>query len=351
MGASKKNIALAVCSGCGIGDCINVEKLNQVVSEAENVIPCLNHAALCSEEGLEQLLKFSNEGEVDRMAIAACSPRVKSEQFNLQGLYVERINLREQIAWVTEPGEENTQMFAEDQVRMVLAKLDSISDIAPYIPETLSSDILVVGGGIAGLSAALEGAEAGYQIHLVEKAKNLGGYARRLYKLLPTIQDQNRLGEPDSQALIEKVLAHSNVEVHLNSRLGTISGEPGNFSVALHNESEKSLVVGSIVTSTGWSTYDAEKLGHLGYGSPHVKTMEEFEKHVQKEKVPDRVLFILCAGSRDEKHLSYCSTYCCSAALKQALYVREKNPDSQVYIIYRDIRTTGFQEEFYKMVQ
>ena len=90
----------------------------------------------------------------------------------------------------------------------------------------------------------------------------------------------------------------------------------------------------------------------MGYGLPGVKTLEEFEQHVaEKGKVPDRVMFILCAGSRDKEHLPYCSSYCCTAALKQALYVREKNPDAQVYIVYRDIRTTGFQENFYKDVQ
>ncbi len=353
MKATKKHMALAVCSGCDIGECLDVDKLIQVAGESFEEISCMKHAALCSETGLEEIHKFSREFDVDRLAIAACSPRVKTEQFNMEGLYIDRINLREQGSWVMEPGDEDTQMLAEDQVRMVLAKLDSISDTTPYIPETISSEILVVGGGVAGLTAALEGARAGYKVHLVEKGKTLGGYAGRLYKILPSVGNTDSLREPDVTTLVQKVAEHSNVEVYLDTTIGSISGEPGQFTVQIKHREEVSFTVGSVVISTGWKPYDAEKLGHLGYGSSHVKTMEEFEGYVQaqKQKVPNRVLFILCAGSRDENHLPYCSSYCCSAALKQALYVREKNPDSQAFIIYRDIRTTGFQEEFYKMVQ
>lgn len=351
MEKAKKHMALAVCSGCGIGSCIDVEKLIHVASEAVEDITCIKHEALCSESGLDELHKFSRENAVDRLAIAACSPRVKSEQFNLEGPYVERINLREQLSWVMKPGDEDTQMLAEDQTRMALAKLEFISDISPYVPENISSEILVVGGGVAGLSATMEGAKAGYQVHLVEKSKALGGYAGRLYKLLPSVGDIEELREPDVPALAKEVLAHPGVKVYMDSTIGSISGEPGQFSVQLLNGKKTSLMVGSVVMAAGWKPYDPGKLGHLGYGSSRIKTLEEFEKHVQEAPVPDRVLFVLCAGSRDENHLSYCSSYCCSAALKQALYVREKNPDSQVFIVYKDIRTPGFQEEFYKMVQ
>ncbi|MEN8226913.1 MAG: hydrogenase iron-sulfur subunit [Bacteroidota bacterium] len=351
METTKKHMALAVCSGCGIGDCIHTGKLLQVAGEAVEGITSFTHEALCSEAGLEELHRISGEAEVDRLAIAACSPRVKSELFNIEDVYVERINLREQVTWVMEPGDEDTQMMAEDQVRMVLAKLDAISDNTPYIPENISTDILVVGGGVTGITAALEGAEAGYRIHLVEKGKALGGYAGRLYKLMPSAGQGEGLREPDTTALAEKVLAHSDVEVYLDTMIGSVSGEPGQFLVQLQNGKDRPFTVGSVVVATGWKPYDTGKLKHLGYGASRVQTMEEFEKFVQVEKVPDRVLFILCAGSRDENHLPYCSSYCCSAALKQALYVREKNPDSQVFIVYRDIRTTGFQEEFYKMVQ
>ncbi len=294
MESTKKNIALAVCTGCGIGACIDTEKLIQVAGDASSGIECIKHPALCSESGLEELIALIGEKSTDRLAVAACSPRVKTGEFTFDGIYLERINLREQVAWVMEPGDEDTQMCAEDQTRMVLAKLNSIQDTRPYISESISSEILVLGGGVAGLNAALEGAKAGYKVHLVEKGSNLGGYAGRLYKVVPTESISDSLMEPDVMALAEKINSHANVKVYLDTTLESISGEPGNFSVRLNNAEKTTVGVGSVVVATGWKPYDTSRLDHLGYGSPRVKTLEEFEQHVQNEKVPDRVVFLLC---------------------------------------------------------
>ena len=351
MEAGEIHMALAVCSGCDIGQAIDIDKLTDAASEAKEGLSCIKHNTLCSEAGLAELKRLVLEKGVDRLAVAACSPRVMSREFEMDGVQVERINLREQVAWVMEPGQEDTQMCAEDQTRMVLAKLDTIKDGTPYIPDQLSSDILVVGGGIAGLSSALGGARAGYRVHLVERSARLGGYAGRIYKMLPDSENAATLKEPDLHDTVKELEEHPGVEVYLETSIKSISGEPGNFIVSLENSRVSELQVGAVVSATGWKPYNTEKLAPLGYGSERVKTLEEFEQFVQKEQIPDRILFILCAGSRDENHLAYCSSYCCSAALKQALYVRELNPHAEVYIIYRDIRTTGFQEEFYKMVQ
>ncbi len=350
MEVGKKHMALALCTGCSIGSCIDADSLLKSSGEMISGISCIKHESLCSEAGLAALKNLVTENKVDHLAIAACSPRVKSKEFELEGVHVERINLREQVAWVMEPGQEDTQMCAEDQTRMVLAKLLAIKENTPYVPQQLSSEILVVGGGIAGLTSALEGARAGYRVHLIERSDRLGGYTGRIYKMLP---DHNTLTlkEPDLPILVDKVLKHPGIEVHKESTIESISGEPGNFTVAISNKQSSEIKVGAVVTATGWKPYNTEKLSPLGYGSPRVKTLEEFEQYVQEEQVPDRILFILCAGSRDKNHLSYCSSYCCGAALKQALYVRELNPNAEVYIIYRDIRTPGFQEEFYKLVQ
>ena len=347
----KRNMALAVCSGCSIGTNLDVKQLIDSAAEASQDLVFMEHKALCSEAGLTALNKMLKDKEVGRLALAACSPRAKSSEFNLDGVHVERINLREQVAWVMEPEHEDTQSCAEDQIRMVLAKLAILKENVPYIPESISSEILVVGGGIAGLNSALEGARAGYRVHLLEQSGRLGGYAGRIYKLLPEREAGVTLKEPDIQLLIRELEEHPGVDIYLNTRVQSISGEPGNFKVSLDNDRSPELQVGAIVTATGWKPYNTEKLEPLGYGSKRVKTLEEFELFVQMEQVPDRILFVLCAGSRDEKHLAYCSSYCCSAALKQALYVRELNPRAEVYIIYKDIRTTGFQEDFYKMVQ
>ncbi len=351
MGENKKNIGLALCTGCSIGDCLDVDQLISVSEDAQEGLITFKHAALCSEAGLEALHGSVHEHAISRLAVAACSPRAKVAEFTLDGIYVDRINLREQVSWVMEPKHEDTQMCAEDQTRMVLAKLNAINDNTPYIPETLYDDVLVLGAGISGLTAALEGAESGRKIHLIEKSSSLGGYAGRHFKVLPSEAQATPLAEPNVGELAQKVRSHPNVNIYMETTLHSIAGEPGSFTVRLKDGKDTVLGVGAVVTSTGWKPYEANRLSHLGYGSDGVKTLEEFESFVQKDAVPDRVLFLLCAGSRDENHLSYCSSYCCTAALKQALYVREKNPNALVFIVYRDIRTLGFQEEFYKRVQ
>ncbi len=344
-------MAIALCSGCGIGDSIDLDRLREKVSGRFDGTTCSIHPCLCSEDGMESIRTLVQQSGVHRLAIAACSPRMKSECFRFHELLTERINLREQICWTMKPGVEDTQEAAEDQTWMALAKLQSIRQPSPYIPEDISEEILVVGGGVAGLTAALEGARAGYRVHLVEKQKRLGGYAGRIYKLIPEHTRPNGLQEPDTGQLVKAVEELDRVEVYLKSSIGSISGEPGRFIVQVEEGRKATLKVGSVVVATGWRPYDAERLTSLGYGFPGVRTLEEFEQKARENGMPDRVLFILCAGSRDPDHLAYCSSYCCAAALKQALYVREKNPRSVVYIIYRDIRTPGFQEEFYERVQ
>ncbi len=352
MSESKRDRMLfGLCNGCGIGECMDAAALTAAAEEVIPGISCLEHSALCSDEGRQKLNDALEKNQIQHVALAACSPRVKTAEFEFQGRVVERINLREQVAWVMEAGGENTQMCGEDLVRMGLARLASRKDSGPYLQEQLQRSVLVLGGGVSGMTAALNGAAAGYRVELVEKGEALGGYAGRIYKMLPSAAGGAGLSEPDVERLTAEVREHPGIRVWLNTTLEALSGEPGNFRVTLHNGELTTVQAGAVVLATGWTPYDPDRLGHLGYGSPRVKTLEEFEAYVRQEEVPRRILFVLCAGSRDEQHLPYCSTYCCSAALKQALYIREKNPESEVYIVYRDIRTPGFQEGFYKMVQ
>jgi quinone-modifying oxidoreductase subunit QmoB len=351
MKAETGQIALALCTGCRIGDCIDADQLLDTLEKEHEGISIFKHHALCSGEGLQLLNEELKNLNADRLALAACSPRAKTGLFDIPEMLVERINLREQVAWVMEPNDKDTMMCAEDLTRMALAKLQSISENRPYFQEHTEKSIAVVGGGVAGLTAALEGARAGYHVYLVEQGNVLGGYSGRIHKLLPHSAGTGGLREPETGRMAGEAMEHPGVEVFLESTVESISGEPGNFRISLQNGAHTRFSAGAVVVATGWRPYDPSKLHQLGYGSDRVKTLEQFEAHVQEKAVPDRVLFVLCAGSRDESHLPYCSAYCCSAALKQALYIREKNKDSEVYVVYRDIRTTGFQEAFYQMVQ
>ncbi len=352
----EKKTGVYICSGCEIGNCIDVEKICKLAAEEFKVADAVIHPALCSVEGYDLILENIEKNKLDSVLIAACSPRVKTDVFDFpENILLERVNFREQIAWCYEPNDEDTQMAAEDYLRMGITKVINTQIPQPYLAENLSSDILVVGGGITGVTASLEGAKAGYKIHLIEKDEQLGGRANELYKMYPCKKPFTKFHEPFLDDLADELKTYENVTVYTSTQIQKISGEPGNFDVELINGSTKKIKVGSIVAAMGWKPYDANKLSHLGYGkSDKVITIQEFEKRVKENpnlKLPEKVLFIQCAGSRDEKHLPYCSNYCCSTSLKQSQYIRDLSPDSSVFIVYKDIRTQGLAEEFYKEVQ
>ncbi|MFN3782230.1 MAG: heterodisulfide reductase subunit A, partial [Candidatus Kapaibacteriota bacterium] len=196
---------------------------------------------------------------------------------------------------------------------------------------------------------------------MIEKESNLGGFYKNLYKLAPRRSPYLLLEHNDIDETIAKILSHPSIEVLTNTRIEKISGQPGMFNVdAVCNGERKMFQVGAIIQATGWKAYDANKLSHLGYGVlPNVITNVEFEKLVKEDRLKEKlngrslesVVFVQCAGSRDPNHLPYCSSYCCNASLKQALYVGELNPEAKVYIIYKDIRTPAQYEKFYKRVQ
>ena len=275
-------------------------------------------------------------------------------------IVTDRVNLREQVAWCHEPNDEDTQMIAEDYIRMGIAKVMNSDPPVPYIEET-SKDILVVGGGMTGMTAALSAADAGYKVTLVEKEDRLGGWATKFKKVFPKHPPYKDLEDSGYLKLIEDVENHDNITVHKSTVIAKTKGQPGQFEVSLKNgNGGAQCKVGSIVQATGWRPYPAKKLGHLGFGiSPDVVTNIQVEEMVSNggikrpstgEKV-NSIAFIQCAGSRDQDHLPYCSAVCCRVSLKQAKYVREQYPDAKIYIIYKDVRSPAQYELFYANVQ
>lgn len=234
----------------------------------------------------------------------------------------------------------------------------------PYIIETVKS-ILVVGGGISGMTAATEAAKAGYDVVLVEKESELGGFARKLYKRVPT-DDYTKgvLGDVNLEPLINEVTSNPKIKVYTSSKIEKIDGQPGDFDVTISkNGSTETIKIGAIIQATGWKPYDAKKLTKkYGYGKfKDVVTNFEFEELAKKnkgvikrpsdERVVKTVLFVQCAGQRDPEHIPYCSGMCCATTLKQARYVTDGNSDATAMVIYKDIRTPGKLEYYYKEAQ
>jgi quinone-modifying oxidoreductase subunit QmoB len=358
----ERKAAVYLCQGCGIGESLDAVKLQAVTAQESKGALCRTHGAFCSPEGVAVIRQDLAQEGVNAALIAACSPRVNYDVFDFgPDTPVERVNLREQVVWSQPPQQEETQRMAEDYLRMGWAKLQRLQPLVPSASEEFSKTVLVVGGGITGLTAAWEAARAGYPVILVEKQPALGGFARQLYRRLPTqapYWEPEPVGLPD---LIQRVSAHPQITVLTGAEVAKTVGGPGLFDIEIaHHGQVRQERVGAIVLATGWQPYDAAKLTHLGYGtSPHIVSSVQVEELAQSGRLQRpsdggplrRVLFIQCAGSRDENHLPYCSSICCAVSMKQALYLKEQYPKAEIYVLYQELRTPGEMEDFYRRAQ
>lgn len=357
----EKKFGVYICKGCGIADAINVEKLSNVATKDMKMPFCKTHDVLCSPEGV-RIIKddIANEG-VNTITIAACSPRVKYEVFDFPGTITERVNIREFVAWSQEPNNEETQSLAGDYLTIGIVRTQKGDMPEPNIIAELSDAILVIGGGISGMTAALSVANAGSKVVLVEKEPKLGGFINKLYKKIPTGEYKEPLiVDAGIDPMIKEVETHPNIKVYKSARVDKTDGQPGLYDVTISsNGSSETIKTGAIVLAAGWKPYDANKLDHLGYGKfKNVVTSIEFEEIAMKGKITrpsdnkeaKKVAFIQCAGSRDANHLPYCSSMCCATSLKQAKYVRQ-DPDALAMILYKDIRTPGRLEYYYREAQ
>ncbi|RJP18805.1 MAG: FAD-dependent oxidoreductase [Candidatus Abyssobacteria bacterium SURF_5] len=251
-------------------------------------------------------------------------------------------------------------MMAADYLRMGIVKVQKTNPVEPF-PESkdINKTILVVGGGIAGMTAALESAAAGYDVVLVEKSPQLGGWMAKLKKSTPRTAPYDSIEDTGIEEKIKQVQQNERIKVFTSAQIESINGGPGVFDVKLKGDGD-TFRVGAIVQATGWKPYRPANLGHLGFGSlPNVITNVEMEEMAKSGSIARRsdgkkaknVVFIQCAGSRDKNELSYCSSICCLNSLKQAAYVREQDPDAKAYIVYENMRTPGQYEYFYKKMQ
>lgn len=358
----EKKIGVYICTGCGIGDALDIDALASVATDEYKVAVCKQNAFLCSQEGVSEIKQDVDNDGVNAIVIAACSPRVMTDVFDFGVDKVsERVNLREQVVWSHPPNDEDTQMMAQDQLRMGITKAKEMQPPEPFMAEDLSKKILVVGGGLAGITAANEASKAGYEVVLVEKSDQLGGYLKEVHKLPPSQPPYEELRDFDLAALIGQVTSQTTIKSYTSAQIAKISGAPCMFDVQIQqNGNVADERVGAIVLATGSVPYDASKLEHLGYGkSEDVITAMVLESMFKSGEVKrpsngqpvNSAAFILCAGSRDPKHLPYCSAACCVESLKQAKYFKEANPQTPVYIFYKDIRAHGNYELFYKQLQ
>ena len=216
----EKKIGVYICSGCGIGDVIDTEKLAGAAKEVKGPMGKV-HPALCSPEGVGGIRKDVAEQGVNGLVIAACSPRAKTDVFSFDTMATvfDRVNLREQVAWSHDPKpaegkkfDEDIQMMAEDQLRMGVVRVQNMDPPDPY-KEEISKRLLVVGGGMTGMTSALEAARAGYEVVLVEREPFLGGFATKLYRQYPKKPPYRESESPGHESLIQKLRGEAKVKI------------------------------------------------------------------------------------------------------------------------------------------
>jgi quinone-modifying oxidoreductase subunit QmoB len=362
-----EKIGVFICAGYGIAEALDVDALWKVATNECKVQIC-RIVDSCEGPGLESINEEIESEGLTKVVIAGISPRRYSADAFPAGVIVEKIALREHVVWCQPPNEEDTQMLAEDYLRMYIAKVKKMEPLEPFQPqEAIDKSILVVGGGIAGITAALEAAKAGYEVQLVEKTDRLGGWLAKQHKSVPRKPPYRELEETGVDDLIIRIEKDPRINLHLSAATHGITGSPGLFDVTLEStgngrpagEILDTFRVGAIVQATGWRP--SEPRDRLPYGK-----LEDVIRNVDLEEMvkqrgtitrpsdgkPVRsIAFIQCGGSREKEHHSYCSSICCLTALKQALYLREQDADAKAYIFYEFIRTPGQYEDFYRRVQ
>jgi quinone-modifying oxidoreductase subunit QmoB len=364
--------AAYVCKGCGIGERVDTAQMAKIATKEGKMHLVREHDFLCSAAGVQTITDDIEKEGVTHVVIAACSRRAKTEAFHFPSVALARANIREGVIWArpdTQDARETTQEMADDYVRMGCGELKKMKLPAGNPDTGHSKRLLVVGGGISGLTAALEASKTGYQVVLVEKSGKLGGWTAELYRRMPFREPYAEPQDTGMAELIKAIGDDANIKVITNAVIAKTDGAPGRFKVDISVESGPSLTeeVGAIIQATGFTTYDIAKLPELGGGkSPNVidqATLERLATDAARKGGPIRrpadggevktVVFVQCAGQRDESgtHLAYCSGFCCGASIKQAMYFKDANPAVDTVVIYDDLRVPGNGEDFYRSAQ
>ena len=379
-------IGVFICHcGVNIGGVVNVPEVVKYAKTLPNVAYGEDNIYTCSEAGLSSIKEAVKKHNLNRVIVASCTPRTHEPLFRsacreagLNHYLFEMANIREQCSWVHAHQQEKATRKAKDLVRMAVARATWLEPQEE--PELEIKDTsLIIGGGIAGMTAALTLANQGFKVYLVEKEPELGGNVRRLHILYPTMQDTKELLEPMTKA----VSKNKHIETLTSTSVSDVKGYVGNFKVTLDKKGEKREVeVGTIIVACGAMNYTPPK-GLYQYGVyPNIVTQLEMDELLRNGKIgkpPERVVMIQCVGARKgeiravdlagfpksdtarllakilkakkEEGWPYCSKICCMNAIKNAILVKDKFPETDVTILYGDVRVYKEYEDFYSMAR
>lgn len=345
-------IGVFVCHcGVNISSVVRIPEVVEYAKTLPNVVHVQDNLFSCSQDAQTELVEVIKEHNLNRVVMAACSPRTHEPLFqetlrnsSLNKYLYEQANIRDQCSWVHASDRDAATDKAKDLVRMGVARAALIEPLPmPSVP--VNPTALVVGGGVAGMTSALTLAQQGFKAHIVEKGDSLGGQAVHLKK---TWRDED---VPEFlKQLIDEVSGHHNIQVHLNAQLKETSGFVGNFKTAIGlNGDDSGLEIEHGVTILATGAYPIKPDEYLYGRNDRVFRWHDLDEAWDSDLVKNAnsAVFIQCVGSREPER-PHCSKICCTFSVHKAVELKERNPEMDIYVLYRDIRTYGEREDIYK---
>jgi heterodisulfide reductase subunit A len=345
-------VGVFVCHcGANIGRIVNVPETVEYCKTLPNVIYAQEQLFSCATNSAKEITDMINEKGLNRVIVAACSPRTLEPLFRdtlreagINQYYYEMANIREHDSWVHQKEKEDATEKAQDIIRMSVARACHLEPLQEFdLP--VDKRALVVGGGIAGMTSALSIANQGHEVHLVEKDTALGGIARRIHDTLEGLDVQAYLRD-----LITRVYRHPLIHVYHDATITAATGYVGNFVTTVKSDRGITEIKhGATVLAIGADVYTPTEYlyGKDDRVMTHLELEEQIGKGEERVMNAQSLVMIQCVGCRNEER-NYCSRICCSESVKNALKLKEINPKMDIYILFRDVRTYGFKEDYYR---
>jgi len=345
-------VGVFVCHcGANIGRVVDVPSVVEYASTLDNVVHAQESLFACSTDNAQEIADTIREKGLNRVVVAACTPRTHEPLFRdtcreggINQYFYEMANIREHCSWVHSKETAKATQKAKEIVRMSVARSARLEPLEEFeLP--VNKACLVVGGGIAGMTSSLSLAGQGFEVYLVEKEPELGGMARNLYHTLEGMDVQGHL-----QDVIRQVYRHPSIHVSHDATILDVNGYIGNFTTKIRSGGRiKDIRHGAAIIATGAEEYKPTE--YLYGENENVVTSIEMDSRIvnKDERLSncESLVMIQCVGCRNEER-NYCSRVCCGHSIKNALELRAINPDMDIYILYRDMRSYGFKEDFYR---